>query len=94
MTDQLKKMIDKLKEQEIKKEPKKELGKSDFDDSEDEEPEKAGEELSKEQKITLSQRIQELQNNGIYRLELLIELGELKEAIKDLSLIIGSLIKK
>ena len=99
MSDKLKDMIDKLKKNQSKSQDKNQDVEEEIEEdvppvkpmSKPKEEQKTEEQ--KDQNMALSARIQQLQNNGIYRLELLIGIDELTTAVKDLTLVIGSLIK-
>lgn len=111
MSEKLKNMIGKLKaQQEAKKLKENKEPSEPSDDELDVPPEKPKcmqeEEAKQKQRITISNRIQELQNNGIYRIELLynmeqltktlsnINTNELTEAVNNLAYIIGLSIKE
>jgi len=111
MSEKLKNMIGKLKaQQEAKKLKENKEPSKPSDDELDVPPEKPKsmqeEEAKQKQRIAISNRIQELQNDGIYRLELLysmeqltktlssINAKELTEAVNNLAYIIGLSIKE
>lgn len=99
MEEKLRKAIDKLKN------PKQEEEEPEPEEifEEDDEPEQQEEvkkpqikkELTEEEKnrIMIAQRMNELQNNGIYRLELLHRLGEISHSMKVLNQNIAKILK-